>query len=105
MQLVDPRVSTASKFLTSTYLSANLFAVIAKDTVIHPNRPSGTLATMIPIAYPTAVSTDACSTTNDKIKNKIPSPTAMQEIRMTNLFNSIFKGVSGVSPPVAKSAI
>lgn len=50
IQLVDPSVSTASKFFTRTYLSANLFAVIAKETVIHPNRPSGTLATIIPIA-------------------------------------------------------
>ena len=50
MQLVDPRVSTASKFLTKTYLSANLFAVMAKETVIQPNNPSGTFATIIPIA-------------------------------------------------------
>lgn len=105
MQLVDPSVSTASKFLTNTYLSANLFAVIAKETVIHPNNPSGTFATIIPIAYPTAVSTDAFSTTNERIKNNIPKLTAIQEIKITNLFNSIFKGVSGVSPPVAKSAI
>lgn len=50
IQLVDPSVSTASKFFTRTYLSANLFAVMAKDTVMHPNKPSGTFATIIPIA-------------------------------------------------------
>lgn len=88
MQLVDPKVSTASKFLTNTYLSANLFAVIAKETVIHPNNPSGTLATIIPIAYYIAVSISAFSTANDKIKNKIPKLTAIIEIKMTNLFNS-----------------
>lgn len=49
IQLVDPKVSTASKFFTSTYLSASLLAVIAKEIVMHPNKPSGTLATIIPI--------------------------------------------------------
>ena len=49
MQEVDPRVSTASRFLTSTNFSAILVAVRAKERVTVARRPSGTLATMIPI--------------------------------------------------------
>jgi len=47
---VDPRVSTDSRFLTRTILLAILFAVRARDTVTVARRPSGTLATIIPMA-------------------------------------------------------
>ncbi len=50
MHEVDPRVSTPSRFFTSTLLAANLFAVSVKPTVITARRPSGTLATIKPIA-------------------------------------------------------
>lgn len=50
MQEVDPRVSTDSRFLTSTNFPAILWAVKASDTVTVARSPSGTLATMIPIA-------------------------------------------------------
>lgn len=49
MHVVDPKVSTLSKFLTNTYLVESLLAVIAKQSVKVPNNPSGTFATMIPI--------------------------------------------------------
>ena len=49
MQEVDPRVSTDSMFLTSTYFSAIFLAVRARVKVTVMRRPSGTLATMIPI--------------------------------------------------------
>jgi len=49
MQEVEPRVSTASRFLTKTCFSDSFLAVIAKEIVIQPSNPSGTLATKIPI--------------------------------------------------------
>jgi hypothetical protein len=50
MQLVDPRVYTASRFLQSTFLSASLLAVKVNPTVTYTINPSGTLAVIIPIA-------------------------------------------------------
>jgi hypothetical protein len=49
IHVVDPRVSTDSKFFTSTDFTDILLAVRARDTVTVASRPSGTLATMIPI--------------------------------------------------------
>ena len=50
MQLVDPNVYTASKFLQRTFLSDNLLAVKVNPTVTSTIIPSGTLAVINPIA-------------------------------------------------------
>jgi len=50
MQLVAPRVSTASKNLTKTFFSESLLAVKVNPMVISTMRPSGTLAVMTPMA-------------------------------------------------------
>lgn len=50
IQLVDPRVSTASSFLHNTFLYDNFLAVNVKPTVTSASRPYGTLATIIPMA-------------------------------------------------------
>jgi len=49
MQEVEPKVSTDSRFFTSTLFSAILVAVMVRPTVTVAKRPSGTFATMIPI--------------------------------------------------------
>ena len=50
MQDVDPKVSTDSRFFTRTHFLAILLAVRAKQTVTVARRPSGTFATIIPMA-------------------------------------------------------
>ena len=49
IQLVDPSVSTDSKFFTKTFLVLNFLAATESVIVIVANKPSGTLATIIPI--------------------------------------------------------
>ena len=112
MQDVDPKVSTPSKFFTKTFNPASFFAVNVKATTTVANRPSGTLATIIPIAniklvtaawnknnilrYPTA---------NPNTKNITPIDMAIYAIYVINAFNSFFNGVSSSSELPTNPAI
>jgi hypothetical protein len=89
MQEVDPKVSTASRFLTSTFFSDRVLAVMASEMVMHPKRPSGTLATRIPIPkiiqdrIPYPINNQASK------KNEAPRPNAIMVIIITNLNTKI----------------
>jgi len=50
IQVVHPKVSTACRFLASTFLFASLLAVKVKEIVTSNNNPLGTLETVIPMA-------------------------------------------------------
>lgn len=91
MQLVEPNVSTASRFLHNTFLSDNLFAVSVKPTVTSTIKPSGTFAVINPMAkmkfkiagYPTA---------KPKQNKRTPIETAKMVSRTINLLIYTFKG-------------
>ena len=93
MQEVEPNVSTPSRFLTSTFFLAKHLAVIAKDIVTHPNKPSGTLDTKIPIPNNTHGKIGYSTTSHPSKKKSIPSPIAIKKIRTTNISSSYFKGL------------
>lgn len=93
IQLVEPKVSTESKFLQRTFFSESLLAVRASPTVTSTIIPSGTFAVTIPIAnikfkiaeYPTA---------NPNPKRRTPILTANIVSLIINLFISFFNGAS-----------
>ena len=104
IQLVDPKVSTASRFLHRTFLSASLLAVNVKPAVTSTRSPYGTLAVIMPTAkikfnmggYPTA---------NPKPNNRTPIITANTVRRIMNLLISCFKGDYSELALAAKLAI
>lgn len=93
MQEVDPKVSTDSRFFTSTYLICNSWAVTAKEIVTHPKRPSGTFATRIPIPSKTQKNTGYFATNAASKKKIIPRAIAITAIIITNLSSSFLRGL------------
>lgn len=87
MHEVDPNVSTAYKFLTSTCLSANFFAVMAREIVMHASNPSGTFATKIPIPKIMHCRAEYLTTKRARKKNTTPKLIAMTVMINTNLSN------------------
>ena len=104
IQLVDPKVSTASKFLHKTFFSDNLLAVRVNPTVTSTIMPYGTLAVIKPMAkmklriggYPTA---------NPKQKRRSPILTANIVSLMINLLIYFLRGASSDLALAAKFAI
>lgn len=85
MVLQDPKVSTTTKFFARMFLDANLFAVKVKLKVTVGGRPSGTLATIIPIAKATLALNG--KEIKPRLKNIIPMEMAAIE-RNLNVIKS-----------------
>lgn len=105
MQEVEPKVSTAYKFLTSTCFSDSLLAVIAREMVMQASRPSGTLATRIPIPKMRHWRAPYLTTKRASRKKITPREIAMTVMIRTNLSSSFLRGVFAFPPVAAKSAI
>ncbi len=84
MHDVEPSVSTASKFLTKTCLSANFLAVMASEIVMQAKSPSGTLATKIPIPKMMHWRAEYLTTKRARKKKTTPKVIAITVIIKTN---------------------
>jgi hypothetical protein len=104
LEYVEPKVSTPSRFLTSTFLEASFFAVILSATVTVANSPLGTNPTIIPTAKIRFVIA-SYPIINPKMKKKSPTITAIVATIVTNLFNSFLIGVISDPADAAKFAI
>lgn len=104
MQLVEPSVSTASRFLQSTFLSASLFAVSVKPTVTSTMRPSGTFAVIIPMAK-IKLRTAGYPIANPNPNKITPMATANTVSLIMNLLIYCFSGDSSADALAARFAI
>ena len=76
---VDPKDSTVSRFLTNTFFSDICLAAKASIIVTVANKPSGTLATIIPIGF-IKLNIIGSFFTKLNIRNIIPNKIAIDEI-------------------------
>lgn len=106
IQLVAPKVSTASKNFTKTFFSDSALAVIDNPTVISTMSPSGTLAVITPIAK-TKLRIAGYPMTKPKPKRRPPTTTEKIVSRIMNLLIYCWRGVIYSSSPAeaAKLAI
>ena len=99
-----PRVSTAIIFLTKTFILDKFKAAIPKDTVTVAGNPSGTLATISPIANSKFVIA-LYPMINPKQKKITPTIVLQIATHLINICNSIYKGDSTAPAVDAKLAI
>mmetsp|Transcript_4534 Transcript_4534/g.17159 ORF Transcript_4534/g.17159 Transcript_4534/m.17159 type:complete len:226 (-) Transcript_4534:691-1368(-) len=92
MVVVEPRVSTDSRFLTSTFFLAILCEVRVRATVTVSGNPSGTLATMIPMVLTITV-TIPCPRASPNTRKTAPIPRANAVMTQTKYSISILRGV------------
>mmetsp|Transcript_88069 Transcript_88069/g.179921 ORF Transcript_88069/g.179921 Transcript_88069/m.179921 type:complete len:392 (-) Transcript_88069:650-1825(-) len=93
MQVVEPKVSTPSMFFTSTIWVAMDLAVRDRHTVTVASRPSGTLATMIPMANTRLVMISVPRKT-PTMKKPTPRTMATADTIMMKCLISLEMGVS-----------
>ena len=96
MKVVEPRVSTASRLRTSALRAAIRCAPMARDSVTVGSRPSGTSATVTPMANRKA-SRQEMPTKQGKKKNSTPMPRAIAAVTRTIRRSSSASGVGGAS--------
>mmetsp|Transcript_10395 Transcript_10395/g.33011 ORF Transcript_10395/g.33011 Transcript_10395/m.33011 type:complete len:284 (-) Transcript_10395:484-1335(-) len=104
MQLVLPSVSTPSRFFTSTDFLAMLLAVRASPTVTVASRPSGTLATMMPIMN-TRLVMKSVPMEMPTMKKDTPSTMATADTILTKWWISRAIGVSSAPVTVVRRAM
>ena len=102
--VVDPSVSTASRFRTSTRRSAMRSAAQARLSVTVGRRASGTSATVTPM--PNTNPSDSGMPRRTLIaKNDPPTPTAIHAIVRTTRRSSTVSGLAGGGVPVVSRAM
>merc|ERR1711871_1658421 len=96
IMVVEPSVSTDSRFLTSTFFSYMRLAVRARDTVTVARRPSGTFATIIPIMK-TKLRRGSGVLIIPMMKKVTPRKMAMEDTMLMKPWISFLIGVSSAS--------
>merc|ERR1719331_1549003 len=96
MHVVEPRVSTPSRSLTSTFEENIRWAVRLRQTSTVTMSPSGTLATMMPIMN-TKFCIISVPRANPIMKKLTPRKIAIMEMRNTNEFISVLIGLGSSS--------
>ncbi len=104
MKVAEPRVSTASRLRTRALRPAIRWALRASERVTVGSRPSGTNATVTPIAKRNA-SVHLVPTSQETAKKASPTPTDSIDIHRTMRSSSRVNGLRGGLAWLASTAI